>query len=322
MDDAIAEHVAVERLSEWTFQSKRLAERMGNTLPIAFGGYAIALAVNAAANTVPDGFHLYSAMGNYLGPASIAEKMTLTVFPSRSTKTFQTRRVQVTQKFGDGSKTRLCMEVLIDFHRAEPALLEFSAPPTMKYSHWKDCLPMEELEKQLVAAGKIEEAEVKAFNKVFGLGLRLFHNRYCPESIAGQTLLGLGKNVQTTQEHLPITAKTSCQWLQARYPVHKESDHIAGLAFIMDAFISFLPLVHNHMFLDDAAACSSLDFSLRVFVPNVNINNWILRECLTHVGAHGRTYSEARVWDENGNMVASMTQQSILRPHKAKTNKL
>jgi Thioesterase-like superfamily len=214
------------------------------------------------------------------------------------------------------------MEVLIDFHRAEPALLEFSAPPTMKYSHWKDCLPTEDLENQLMATGKLKEADVKAFNRIFRLALQLFHNRYCPESVTGQTLLGLGKNIQTTQEHLPITAKTSSQWFQAKHPLHEEAEQIAGLAFLLDGIISFLPLIHNHMFLDDAAACSSLDFSLRVFVPNVNINNWHLRENVSHVGAHGRTYSEARVWDESGNMVASMTQQSILRPHKATDSKL
>jgi acyl-CoA thioesterase len=98
MSDVLADHIAVERLSEWTFQSKRLPERMGNALPIAYGGYTISLAVHAAAKTVPEGYHLYSAMGNYLGPASTTEKLTLAVFPSRSTKTFQTRRVQVTQK--------------------------------------------------------------------------------------------------------------------------------------------------------------------------------------------------------------------------------
>jgi acyl-CoA thioesterase len=33
-------------------------------------------------------------------------------------------------------------------------------------------------------------------------------------------------------------------------------------------------------------------------------------------GGEGRTYSEARIWDQTGRMVANLTQQSILRPKK------
>ncbi|CRG89089.1 hypothetical protein PISL3812_06124 [Talaromyces islandicus] len=314
MGDSIVQHIAVERQSEWKFQSKRLAEPMGNTLPIAYGGYNLGIAVNAAAKTVPTGFHLYSVMGHYLGPTSTKEKVTLTVFPSRSTKTFQTRRVQVTQSTGDGT-SRLCFELLADFQRAEPEMLNYSAAPRMKYSHWKECLPVQEMSEKLISDGKIAATHAKAFGKIFGLLNRVFETRYCPESIAGQNLLGVAKEVQTTQDDLPITAKTSSVWFQSRYPVEEESDHAAGLAFLLDGALSFLPLTHNHMFLNDTSACSSLDFAMRVFVPIVNLNNWHLRESVTHVGAHGRTFSEARVWDEEGNMVASMTQQSILRPH-------
>jgi acyl-CoA thioesterase II len=314
MDDSIIEHIAVERLSEWKFQSKRLTEPMGNSLPISYGGYILGLATNAAAKTVPAGFHLYSVMGHYLGPTSTKEKVTLTVFPSRSTKTFQTRRVQVTQITGDGN-SRLCFELLADFQRAEPEMLKYSAAPLIKYSNWDEVLPVEDMSEKLVADGKITTAHAKAFGKIFGLLSRVFNTRYCPESIAGQTLLGVAKEAQTTQDDLPITAKTSSVWFQSKYPVSEESDHAAGLAFVLDGALSFLPLIHNHMFLNDASACSSLDFAMRVFVPIVNLNNWHLRESVTHVGAHGRTYSEARVWDEKGNMVASMTQQSILRPH-------
>ncbi|KAH8705862.1 acyl-CoA thioesterase II [Talaromyces proteolyticus] len=317
MDDSFAHHIAVDRLSDWIFQSRRLAEPMGNTLPISYGGYTIALAINAAAKTVPGGFRLYSAMGNYLGPASTKRKVTLTVFSSRSTKTFQTRRVQVSQITGDGSNsTRICLELLADFQKAEPELLNFSTPPKIKYSHWKNCLPIDDLKIQMIKTGRISSAQAKAFDKMFGLLQRLFNVRLCPESIAGQTLMGIGKDIQTTQDHLPITEKTSSQWFQPRQPVNEESDHVAGLAFMLDGALSFLPLIHNHMFLNDVSACSSLDFAFRIFSPNVNLNNWHLRENVTHVGAHGRTYSESRVWDESGNMVASMTQQSILRPHQ------
>jgi len=64
-----------------------------------------------------------------------------------------------------------------------------------------------------------------------------------------------------------------------------------------------------------------LDFALRVFSNDVDFSAWHFKEMKTSVGAEGRTYSEARMWDENGSMVASMTQQSILRPRPAKAVK-
>jgi len=37
---------------------------------------------------------------------------------------------------------------------------------------------------------------------------------------------------------------------------------------------------------------------------------------MTSVGDVGRTYVEAKLWDDEGKCVASLTEQSILRPKK------
>jgi len=78
-----------------------------------------------------------------------------------------------------------------------------------------------------------------------------------------------------------------------------------------------MPLSHNHQFLDDSGACSSLDFALRVFTNDLDMSKWHYREMNTITGGNGRTFSEARLWDNKGSerrMVALMTQQAILRP--------
>lgn len=77
-----------------------------------------------------------------------------------------------------------------------------------------------------------------------------------------------------------------------------------------------MPLSHNHQFLDDSGACSSLDFALRVFTNDLDMSKWHYREMNTITGGIGRTFSEARLWDNGGErrMVALMTQQAILRP--------
>ncbi|KIV96920.1 hypothetical protein PV10_00733 [Exophiala mesophila] len=103
------------------------------------------------------------------------------------------------------------------------------------------------------------------------------------------------------------------------HPLRSGADQIAILSFIMDAALSFLPVVHNHLFFDAVAAFASLDFSLRVFTPLVNINNWHHREAINHQAGASRTYSESRVWGEEGNMVVAMSQLSILRTEADKT---
>ena len=75
-----------------------------------------------------------------------------------------------------------------------------------------------------------------------------------------------------------------------------------------------MPLSHNGMFLDDAGACSTLDFSLRVMVERLDLGKWHLRELRTNAGGGARTFSECDVWDEAGRLVASMSQQCVLRP--------
>lgn len=53
---------------------------------------------------------------------------------------------------------------------------------------------------------------------------------------------------------------------------------------------------------------------MRLFVPDVDLSGWHLRERNTLAAAVGRQYSESRMWDQQGNLVASMTQQLTLRP--------
>lgn len=81
----------------------------------------------------------------------------------------------------------------------------------------------------------------------------------------------------------------------------------------MDQALSFLPLNHDHKGFDDSSACSTLDFALRVFVPDVRIEEWHLRERKTISAGVGRTYSESRLWRKDGELVCIMTQTCILR---------
>jgi acyl-CoA thioesterase len=59
----------LKQTGEKAFEMINLPQKMGNPLDLAYGGYALAIACKAACLTVSEGYHLYSMLGNYLGPA-------------------------------------------------------------------------------------------------------------------------------------------------------------------------------------------------------------------------------------------------------------
>lgn len=317
MATTLAEHISLQELHD-RYVSTHLPQKMGNSAPIAYGGYAIALAIHAAYKTTPDGFHLHSALGHYLRPVSTEINLICTPVKLRQSKSFVTYRVAVEQNDPSTGQPHLCMELLADFHRDEPSVLAFSSKPTRSYSHWRDCVPWDRLVEDWVKAEKISEPHSRAFNTLFGLSRGLYEGRPCPEGVTAQNLMGMAKTIKTSQEELSPTEKSSADWFRVKHPLRTEGEQIASLGFIMDGILSFLPLAHNHMFFDDVGVCSSLDFALRIFTPRPKMDEWHLREVLNHHAGNGRTYSESKLWDEGGNLVASMTQQSILRvPAKA-----
>lgn len=160
----------------------------------------------------------------------------------------------------------------------------------------------------------IEASRGALFEDTFSLMARFWEWRPCPEGVAGQNLSGFAKTRVTTQDHLRLSDKVSMEWQKCRSDLGGHAEQMAGLVFNMDGGLSFLPLLHDHKFLEDAGACSSLDFALRIFSDDLNLSNWHLKERRTIAAQGGRTYSEARLFDEQGNLVAIESQQSIMRP--------
>ncbi|KAF7560226.1 hypothetical protein G7046_g3936 [Stylonectria norvegica] len=317
MSPTLAQLVAVENLSPGEYVSKFCPIRLGNSMPIAYGGCTIAVAVSAAIATVPSSHLLYSVLGHFHGPASTDLKLYCSVQSTRDTRSFATRRVQIKQKQADG-KSRTCLELLADFHVEEPSHddLTYSAPPRASYAKPEDCPTMKTQQEALEARGSVAKSESKQFSAAFGILDEYFETRVCTNGVSSQNLSGAAKNTVTTQDHRHITAKETADWQKTKAALISRSENFAVLAFVMDGGLSFLPLSHGHLWFDDVAACSTLDFSLRIFTADVKMDEWKLKEKTTSRGGAGRTYTEGRLWDERGHLVASMTQQSIMRPKK------
>lgn len=319
MVDSLAEQLSVEQTGPDVFTSKYAPVRMGNNAPIAYGGSTLGIVVSAAYGTVAGGKNthkLYSLVGHYLGPANLEQPLRCRVTRTRDTKSFATRRVEVSQVQPRNGKERVVMEATADFHVVEPAMYEYSAAPQSKiaYSNAASSPDMETAGRALVQNGVATERQVKATLDAFAVADHFCDHRVPPQSLSAQNFCGVAKGVASPQNNLAITDRTSADWYKVRKAVRSESEQMACLVWIMDGGLSFLPLAHDHKFVSESGPCSSLDFAFRVLSPHVDLNEWHLTERVTVAAGYGRNYSEGRMWDEKGNMVASMTQQSILRP--------
>ncbi len=319
MASTITELVSVRQIKPNILESVHNPEKMGNMADQAYGGNTLAVAVNAAQQTIPLGFFLYSALGNYLGPAFTDRKLQCAVRDIRTTKTFATRHVEMSQVQKDGTR-RLCLFLSADFQIAEQAtLLTYSRSPRMACSAMEDCPTVDENRQSIIERGLATKSMVQMHKKIFGLSERFLDRRLCPEGIITQTLTGMAKKgTPTTQDHLPLPSKTSSDYFRFKDLLETPAQHASALAFVMDMGTSFIALTHTGHALDEVAAQSSLDFSLRIFTNDLDLNAWSLREISTITGGDGRTYAEAQLWDSRGKMLCSMTQQCILRPKLAK----
>lgn len=314
MDKSLALQLAVEQTGPNEFTSKNPPVKMGNAAPIAYGGSTLGIAVNAASATVPGHTHkLYSLVGHFLGPTNLEATLRCKVTVTRDTKSFATRRVELSQAQKDG-KARVVMEATADFHVVEEALFEYSTPPSREFSGVDASLDSEATGQALIQSGKASPSKVELSLTTFAAIEHFCDHRLPPEGLSAQNLNGLAKGIDSPQNALPITERSSGEWYRVKGSLDTEADHLACLAFLMDGGLSFLPLAHNHQFISEAGPCSSLDFALRIFTPYVDLKEWSFKERKTTVAGYGRNYSEGRMWDKKGNMVASMTQQSILRP--------
>jgi acyl-CoA thioesterase len=181
---------------------------------------------------------------------------------------------------------------------------------------------------ELIKKEEASQKDLDDFKEALSLILKFSDYRFCRDGSGGQNLNGMLKHIRTEQQQMgiPITDKTSCEWVRVRAQLGNEAENMAALGFQMDFGLSYLPLAHdeNGKFIEDVGACGTLDFALRIFHSGdekLAMDEWKLKERKTVAAAGGRTFSEGRLWDMRGNLVASMTQTCILRPKSTEARK-
>jgi acyl-CoA thioesterase II len=322
----VAELLSVRALSPTSFISNFNPQPMGSLQPRAYGGCTLGVAISSAyAAGVQPHFHPYSILGHFLGPAQTDRPLYVDVERLRDTRTFLTLQIRVTQEQDGGKGRRSCMSLVADFQAAEKKVFEpmvFSAKPERNWGPPSEGLTWVEHATRLRDEGYVSDKFVKGGPKGFGLGKKFFDSRHLPQSPMGRRLYGVIKKADTEEDKLPLTDMVSSDWVRIAHPLKGENEHVAAIACILDGAMSFIPLTHTHRFLDDVGASGSLDFALRFFTNDININEWKLRELKAIVGAEARTYNEAKLYSEDGKLIAIMNQQGIMRPKEEVKGKI
>lgn len=323
--------------STWAFESCEKPKKMGSVTNIAYGGCALAMSLNAAYQTLQSEAPqkvIYSLVAHYLGPCTTDECLRFKVSTIRETRTFSTRQVLASQKQRDGSY-RDCFAATLDFiapvgHRPDHSILTYTLPPPTKYTHHSQLVDFADVLDGRVKSGELSQDGYDLFMYVFGLWREYLTLKVVPESVLAQNSYGILKKTVTSQDHLHITEKWHADWFRSivplsgrpakgdALPLPDELVHVCLIAFVLDSILSFSPLSFSHRFNSDAASSSSLDLALRFFGEKHDMNQWHLRETKTVQSDVGRSYGEAKLWSESGQLIAHMSQQCILRPHPKK----
>lgn len=281
--------------------------KLGSLPSNGFGGSSLAIAINAAFQGTRKGFHLYSVTGYFIRPAKTDRKLFCQVETIRKSKSFETKEIRLTQEYENGD-SKICLIALADFHLMDlKSMVAFSTPPELA------SLPLpistrEQSQKNL-SQGSFPSSDLYHETEKFIEMKSLSPNTGRFNSRIHEKERLIGKLSTPSPQPIPIHAER----FRARHPLHSEAEQISALAFYMDKGLAYIPALHNGYHPSQANACASLDFSLRFFEHDFNLEDWHYTEQKSVVASNARVYSEGRVWDSNGRILACMTQQTILR---------
>jgi acyl-CoA thioesterase len=218
MAQSIAELVGLIELGLGCFESKHNAEFNGGLDPrFAYGGCAIAFGINAASATVKNSYRVYSALGNFLNAASTNYKLYAEVTSIRDTRTFATRRIDISQySNGEDRKTRPIVFMVVDFMIPESvSLITYSTLSTIQYSSPAKSMSQNDLERA-AKEKSVPDKVFEAMKRRFGNMEKYVERRYCPEGTDAQTFNEMAPELPTTQDKLAVTDKRSLWWFRSR----------------------------------------------------------------------------------------------------------
>ncbi|KAK0565863.1 hypothetical protein OC861_003524 [Tilletia horrida] len=301
------------------------------------------------------GFVPFSFQGSFVGPSRLNVPLEIQVKTLRFTRTFATFLIIVFQL--DASETeqrsttesaRKAMVAVFDFIRPGPSFLQFGPTPRepVKGGAWTD------VERLPSYYDEIERRENDPDQNVSAIAVVLerlsvadwagiLEQRLPPESLLAQSMGGIVSSLPTCQDHLPPTHKRGADWSRYTTPftpqgiaadpfaqlasesgsdvavITPASANAAAIAHLADTKLAWFAPSSAKFSMLKLELTVTLEFSLRYHTGNLRADEWMLREMKSITAGEGRSFSEARFFDRAGRLLATMTQQCLLRQRRS-----
>ncbi len=272
----------VEELDTLLFRGVTPAE---NQLPRVFGGQVLAQSLNAAIRTVPEKRLMHSLHAYFLRPGDINRPILFEVDPIRDGGSFTTRRVVAKQN------GKAIFNTAISFKEDEDGLEHQMAMPTIPAP--EELQPDRERLQQFLDHHPDMEAPSHA--DAFG----------CFETRSTGEIPFLRSRKDEPVQGL---------WLKTRQPLPTSQPlHHALLAYASDfRLMSTALLPHGVIYQQTNLQAASLDHAMWVHAP-FRIDDWLYYHMEAPVASGGRGLNTGRFYNREGHLVATVTQEGLMR---------
>lgn len=281
----IIDELAVERLDNLLFRGEP------NKWPNkhVFGGHILAQAMEAATLTVEPGFLLHSLHCYFLRPGIADQPIIYDVDPIRNGRSFVTRRVVAIQN-GEAIFT-----ISVSFHVGEDGLEHQIDMPKV---------PMPE---------ELDDDEEYYARVLRAFGKQPKDKPYMPFEMRSVDRMDL-------ENPAPKSPETG-YWFKLKEPIEGDQAlHARLMAYISDfAFLSSNLRPHAMIPRDPRLKMvASLDHAMWFHRNNYRVDDWIFYRTDGYWTGKGRGLARGALYDRSGRLLASTSQEALLRLNKDK----
>lgn len=248
----------------------------------AFGGQVLGQALVAAGLTAPEGREIHSMHGYFVRPGDSNTPMTFEIARLHDGRSFSTRRAQAYQ---DGS---VLMSLIASYQGTEEGLDHQEGFDTAAIAQPEDLPSVWEKYGHLTG----ERRNSWVLNRPFDF-----------RHVEADLLLDAGE--PTNRQLVWLRSRDA---LEGAQPLHS-----AALAFASD-YLLLEPVARRHgiPWATPGMSAASLDHSMW-FHRRFRVDEWLLYELESPTAQSGRGLAHGRFYDRSGALVASVSQESMIR---------
>ncbi|GMT16394.1 hypothetical protein PFISCL1PPCAC_7691, partial [Pristionchus fissidentatus] len=295
-NDPINENFKFEEIERDVFRNSTLKTPGGHGNRHTYGGLLCAQSLAAADKTVPTELNCHSFQCNFILQVNSDVPVTYHVKRLFDGRSFATRFVECKQE------GNVMFAALVAYQRPEPHSIEHqsSMPDVPRPEDCEDfdtswCFHQAWTPPEYRT--KFEDVDFSDPNR-----LRIFHPYH---------------NRCTDARHFHTTKDGTDKhyfWTQYKFPIEETfRSHAHALLYISDnsnAMVVFNAHTRNGF---TASMVFSLNHTIYFHGRPFNVNDWILFEMESPSAAHGRGLCRGRIWNAQGELIASISQEVVIR---------